>query len=436
MKDSYGLEFSTNSEEVVHISEQFRNELLCMGAGVADILNHADKYNDEFIIQAYCAALWLYGQTKEADIEAKKYLERAKKCLSRANVRETVLYSALENWANGNINESANVLEKLLSKWPKDLVSLKFLEFVYYLLGQEYSGPRFLSSMQKIYEPNKNSGYFLSSYSFALELCGKYNDALTMANRAVEINELNPWAHHTISHVYLKKGEIDNGIGVLENYEDIWEKSGQAINSHNNWHLALMYLENLDRDKAFSFINEKILKDSPHFVIQQLDAISLLWRLEMGGYEVPFDLWQQLGSEVIENSKQSYIGFNTAHYIYALARAGMQDELKQSMEINKKFSNKISGSEQRVWNKIAIPLFEASAAFAGENYQQASLTLKPIIDNIIKVGGSDAQDDLFRQMYLLSLIKSNKRSESAEYLNTISTSPEFTPLQEYWKSLI
>jgi len=436
LKDSYGLELSTNSEEVVNISEQFRNELLSMAPGVTDILNHADAYEDSLIIQSYCAALWLYGQTGAADIEAGKYLDRARINLKTANDREKLLFSALESWGNRNLNDSALKLEKLISEWPKDLVSLKFLEFIYYLLGQEFSGPRFLSSLQKIYEPNKSSGYFLSSFSFALELCGKYDEALTTANRAVEINELNPWAHHTISHVYLKKGEIDNGTKILEDYEYIWEKSGQAINSHNNWHLALMYLENLDHNKAFAFIDEKILKDTPHLVIQQLDAISLLWRLEMGGFEVPYGIWVQIGKEIFENSKQSYIGFNSAHYIYALARAGMQDELKRSMELNKGFSKKISGSEQQVWDKIAIPLFEASAAFAGENYQQASLTLKPIIDNIIRVGGSDAQDDLFRQMYLVSLIKNKKKTESAQYLDILSTSPELTPLQEYWKSLI
>ena len=126
----------------------------------------------------------------------------------------------------------------------------------------------------------------MSSYSFALELCGKYEEALTAAEKAVEINEINPWAHHTISHVYLKKGEIDKGSKILEDYKHVWEKSGQAIKSHNNWHLALMYLENLDLYKAFSFTNDPILKETPHLVIQQLDAISLLWRLEMGGFEV------------------------------------------------------------------------------------------------------------------------------------------------------
>ena len=436
MKDSQNLEISTDSEEVVDITEQFRNDLLSMGGGVVDILNHTENYRDNCLIQLYASALWLYGQTKEADIEAKKYLGRASSVIKQANEREKLLFAALENWYDGKLNDSAVKLEALITNWPKDLVSMKFLEFIYYLLGQQYSGPRFLKSMQNIYEDNKTSAYFLSSLSFALELCGEYDNALSVANRAVEIDEINPWAHHTISHVFLKKGDIDSGTKILEDYEHIWKKSGQAINSHNYWHLALMYLENLDLNKAYSFTGEKILKETPHLVIQQLDAISLLWRLEMGGFEVPFDLWKKIGEEVYENSKESYIGFNSAHYIYALGRAGMNSELGNSIKSINDFVDKSKGREQEVWKNIAIPLINATEAFATENYKQASVLLNPVINEIIMVGGSDAQDDLFRQMYLLSLIKSGKKKESLKYLNEISTSEKFTPLQEYWQSII
>jgi len=62
--------------------------------------------------------------------------------------------------------------------------------------------------------------------------------------------------------------------------------------------------------------------------------------------------------------------------------------------------------------------------------------LAQIIDGVEMVGGSDAQVDLFRQAYLLSLINCNKKSEAKKYLNNFSTSPTLTPLQNYWFSLI
>ena len=216
----------------------------------------------------------------------------------------------------------------------------------------------------------------------------------------------------------------------------MWEKSGQAIKSHNNWHLALMYLENLDLDKAFSFTNDTILKETPHLVIQQLDAISLLWRLEMGGFEVPHTLWKKIGNEIVENSMQNYIGFNSAHYIYALGRASLESELNEALIVARSFSGKISGDEQKVWDEVSLPLLISSASIAKGDYKSAGDIMGPIINRINMVGGSDAQVDLFRQAYLLSCIKSGKKDESQRYLNVLSTSENYTPLQEYWKSLI
>ena len=436
MKDSRGLEFSNQSPEIIEQIDNFRHDLLSMAPGATDILNFTDDYENAITIQLYSAALWLYGQTKDADKQADYYLKRARQILGTANEREALIYYSLRDWSSGKINDAALKLEKLLTRWPLDLVSLKFLEFIYYLLGQEYSGSRFLKTLSGIYEQNKDCGYFLSSYSFALELSGKYDEALSAAEKAVEINEFNPWAHHTISHVYLKKGEIDKGSKILEDYKHVWEKSGQAIKSHNNWHLALMYLENLDLDKAFSFTSNNILKETPHLVIQQLDAISLLWRLEMGGFEVPHTLWKKIGNEIVENSMQNYIGFNSAHYIYALGRASMESELNEALIVARSFSGKISGDEQKVWDEVSLPLLNSSASIAKGDYKNAGDILGPIINRINMVGGSDAQVDLFRQAYLLSCIKSGKKDESQRYLKTLSTSEKYTPLQEYWKSLI
>jgi tetratricopeptide (TPR) repeat protein len=436
MKDENGLDVTTDDTDVISILGNFRSELLKMGKGVTDILDRAEAYPDNALIQACCASVYLYGQNSETDIEAEKFLERTKETLAYANEREKLFVSALDSWYLGRLDEAAKKLEGLISEWPADLVSAKVLEFIYYSLGQQYSGPRFLKAMEGIYETNKNSGYFLSSYSFAQELCGSYDKALASAERAIEIDEINPWAHHTLSHVYIKKGEIAAGTKILEDYEHIWQQSGQAINSHNYWHLALMYLEELERDKAFSVLGTHILKDSPYLVIQQLDAISLLWRLEMAGYEVPYKEWKNLADITARNVKECYIPFMSAHYVYAQARAGNYEELTGAFSYIRASTSLKSGQEARVWNETGIPLLSACKELASCNYAVAAALFEPIIDNVVMVGGSDAQDDLFRQAYLTSLINSGMKPEARAYLDKISTSEKPTPLEEYWRSHI
>jgi len=417
LKDEQGLEVSTNSADVVSVVDKFGKDLLSMGKGVTDILAQVDKYPENTLIQSYVACVFLYGQTKETDAQAKKYLSRAQSTIQSANEREKLFLSSLESWFEGRIEEGAQKLERLIKEWPEDLISAKVLEFFYYMRGQQYSGARFLKAMETIYEQNKNSGYFLSSYSFATELCGNYEKAGDLAERAVEIEEINPWAHHTLSHVLLKRGDITSGIKILKDYEYIWDRSGQAISSHNYWHLALMHLEKLEYDKALPFLNSQILREKPYTVIQHLDSISLLWRLEMGGFEVPIELWKSISNIVIENSSDAYIPFNSAHYIYALARAEKKDELSRSLSAIKESVSKKNGHERDVWEKTGLPLLEACKSYATENYALSARVLKPVINNVMMVGGSDAQVDLFRQTYLLSFVDSEPRQRKSQIVS-------------------
>jgi len=436
MKDHHGLNISTDSPDILNLVEKFKTDLLSMGKGVVDILPLADNYPESLLIQTYSVCVYLYGQTKESDLKAHKYLIRAKDSIAEANDREKLFFSAVESWSEGKLQETANKLEQLLRQWPRDLVAAKVLEFIYYMLGQQHSGKRFLNTMESIYEDNKNSGYYFSSYSFALELCGNYEKARTAAERAVELVEINPWAHHTLSHVFIKSGNLDYGTKILEDYQYVWDHSGQAINSHNYWHLALMHLENHEVEKAYTFLDNHILGDKPYLVIQKLDAISLLWRLEMAGFNISEHIWKSIADEIKENAKDCYIAYISAHYIYALARAGMEHELAEALRSVKSNVEGIDGPEKEVWEKVGLPLIDATASYALDKYKPAADILAQIIDDVEMVGGSDAQVDLFRQAYLLSLINCNKKSEAKKYLNNLSTSPTLTPLQNYWLSLI
>ncbi len=407
-----------------------------MGKGVADIIAEAEYYPDTPLIQSYAATVWLYGQTKEADHTALEYLKRAKALLKYANEREALFYSALECWYQRRLNDAASKLEALIKQWPRDLVALKVLEFIYYMMGQEHSGPRFLQTTESIYPPNEHSGYFLSSHSFALELCGEYNDARAASEQAIELEAMNPWAHHTLSHVFIKTGDLEQGTRLLEDYQDVWQHSGQAIHSHNNWHLALLYLESLDTQSAYSVLDSKILSDSPHMVIQQLDAISLLWRLEMAGHHVPHSDWARIADDVSENAKRCYTPFNSAHYIYALSRAARTHDLVSALDSIKSYVNETPCPEVEVWKSVGITLIEAASLMAEDNYERARDLFSEIINNVSIVGGSDAQNDLFRQAYLTSLINCGNKNKANDYMAKISSSPRPTPLQSYWRSLL
>jgi hypothetical protein len=57
------------------------------------------------------------------------------------NARERALYRALTLWqANDNLR-AVEAMEAITAEWPGDLLTAKFAEFLYYVLGQQHMGP-------------------------------------------------------------------------------------------------------------------------------------------------------------------------------------------------------------------------------------------------------------------------------------------------------
>ncbi|MGE5145142.1 MAG: hypothetical protein ACM3N5_00260, partial [Candidatus Eiseniibacteriota bacterium] len=87
---------------------------------------------------------------------------------------------------------------------------------------------------------------------------------------------------------------------------------------------------------------------------------------------------------------------------------------------------------------IGLPLLRGCVAFARGGHEAAAATLGPLMgpdrEAVTRVGGSDAQVDLFRQTYLMSLIGARQTSAARAYLDRLATGPVATPLQAYWRA--
>jgi tetratricopeptide (TPR) repeat protein len=438
MRDATGLEVSTDEAAAIAAIDRFRTDLLALGPGVGDVLAAAAAHPGQTLLQCYAACLGLYGQCPAGDRDAVVHIEQARKAAGSANPRERAFLAAIEDWCRRRYEDATAKLEAIIAEWPRDLVAAKTLEFMYFARGQHYSGPRFLTAMQGIERANAESGYFLSIYSFALELSGRYDDSLRAAERAVALEPNNPWAHHTMAHAYLKTGAIAHGIAALDGQRAIWDASGQVTHSHNYWHLALMHLEQLDADAAYGFLHRPILEDTPHIMVQMVDAVSLLWRLEMAGFAVPRVEWESIAGEVAGDARQCYTAFNSAHFVYALARAGNDAALADAFRAIEGQIASLGGDEQVVWLEVGLPLLHGCVAHARGDYADAADRLDALMgpdgESVVRAGGSDAQVDLFRQAYLTSLIGSGQKSAASAYLDRIATSPVTTPLQAAWRA--
>src|SRR3954454_18828566 len=83
---------------------------------------------------------------------------------------------------------------------------------------------------------------------------------------------------------------------------------------------------------------------------------------------------------------------------------------------------------KRVWAPVGRSVVEAAAAFGAGDRARAAALLDPVMPMMTAIGGSDTQDDLFRQAYLRSLQAAGRHADAAAYFDRITADKASTPL--------
>jgi len=196
-------------------------------------------------------------------------------------------------------------------------------------------------------------------------------------------------------------------------------KCGRIIVCHDLWHLALFYLEELDLEAASRLFREDVWIAGADSVSEQLDMIALLWRMEVAGGEVE-DAWEDIAERILPHASETFMPFVNAHFAYALARAGRNDALEEMLARVATRSALPDDESRRVWAPIGRPVIEACAAAGRGDARRAATLLEPVIAGMPAIGGSDAQCDLFRQLYLQSLRASSRKADARRFLDLLT----------------
>jgi tetratricopeptide (TPR) repeat protein len=425
MKDARGLDVTTDDATAVAAADDFAARLLRLDQGVEAILDAAKRWPDTPIVQLYAATFWLYGQTDGALETAAVHL-RACDALSM-NTRERALHRALALWHGNDNLRAVEAMEAITTGWPSDLLTAKIAEFLYYVLGQQYMGPRFRAHMRRLEGAHAEDPDFLAMTAFASELCSDYAAAEAVAERALAIEPRNPWAQHALSHVLIRQGRVAEGLARLESFLPLLATCGRPIHCHDAWHLALLHLEQLDVAAAMRVFRTHIWGITPDFVVEQLDAIALLWRIEMAAG--PMDAqWPSIAEHIATRAIETFMPFMNSHYVYALARAGRADAVEAALAGVRARSAADDEEAKRVWAPVGRAVIEGAAAFGAGDRARAAALLDPVMPMMTSIGGSDAQDDLFRQTYLRSLQAAGRHVEAAAYFDAITAAKSRTPL--------
>lgn len=415
LHDFRGVPVSTQSESALEASNDFNRRLLRLDTGTEKIFAAQEAEPDDPVLNLYTALACLYAQTDAYTVKAGGYLDRVSAQQDGLSPRDSLLLEALTAFQRRQFYLAQERLEELTEDFPRDLLGAKVCEFIYYVLGQHYSGPRFREHMERLAPANAGDPDFLGMYAFACELSDDLKQGEALAREAIGIEPRNPWAHHALSHALIRGGHTHEGIQEMEDFLPLLNTCERLIISHNGWHLALLYLEQLDEANARRVFSETVWPHTPDMVSEQIDAIAFGWRMEMAGFPMG-DFWRDVSSHATERAGEAFMPFLSAHYAYAFAKAGRDELLAELLETSSARAEQDEPVARHVWAPVGRNLIEAAAACGAGHAHEAAAFLRPVIESVACVGGSDAQDDLFRMAYIHSLQEAGQPNEATSFL--------------------
>ena len=401
-RDGQGLEVSNASAEAIASLDFLRDEWLSFGNRLAEFVTAADKEASCALLPVMVANLMLSMNSDEGREVARKHLTRAKALAANANPREQAWLATTAAWIDGDTDRCLKIHEDMAAEWPRDLLAGKLGQLHAFNCGDAET---LLRIGERLFAANPDNRYVHAMYAFGLEECNRLDEAEKIARAALEIDRRDPWAHHAVAHCLEARGKMLEGVAFLESMSDTWENCNSFMYTHNWWHLAL-FLIDLDRaDEALALFDKRVWGVWKEFCEDQINAVSLLARLELRGVDVG-DRWSDVASYLKPRLHEHFVPFFDLHYLYGLARAGEQSAVTEMLASLEDKAENAKPFEHEAWTDCTVPAAHGLAAYAKGDHAEAARLLGQAMPHLSKIGGSIAQRSLFGAIHLDALMRS------------------------------
>ncbi len=429
LRDAQGLEVTTESPEAIAAIDRFVDQILSYSNNPDAIFTAIEADPTSVLTNAYAATLHMLGETADGPTQAAPYLKTAYEHFNQANEREQLYLHGINAWVNGDIDQAIAYHEEIANQYPRDLLSVQVGQKHYLDLGNK---PGLLQIAEKVLPANRENHYIYGMLAFGLEENQRYQEAEAAGRQATEINRNDPWAHHAMAHVLYSQGRLDEGIAWTQAMCDVWEDSG--LYTHHWWHTALYYVDQEEFRKVLELYDTRIwgTNANQETALDLINAISLLMRLELAGVDIAqsdpnASRWEEVVNAIANRIDEHILAFYDLHYIYALARLGRDESVDQMLKSIQAYAQTAKPCLQKAWNEVTVPATQGMVAYARGEWATAARLLESALPRLHEMGGSDAQRDVFEQIYLDCLIRAEEINEARQLLEKRASARENIP---------
>uniref|UniRef100_A0A8P0P9X7 Tetratricopeptide repeat domain 38 n=1 Tax=Canis lupus familiaris TaxID=9615 RepID=A0A8P0P9X7_CANLF len=281
--------------------------------------------------------------------------------------RERLHVSAVETFAKGNFPGACELWEQILWDHPTDMLALKFSHDAYFYLGYQEQMRDSVARIYPFWTPSiPLSSYVKGIYSFGLMETNFYDKA-----------------------------------------EKLAKEDSDMLACHNYWHWALYLIEKGEYEAALTIYDNHVLPSlkASGTMLDVVDSCSMLYRLQMEGVSVG-ERWQDILPVTQKHSRDHILLFNDAHFLMASLGAGDTQTTQELLSTLQDASESPGENCQHLLARdVGLPLCQALVEAEKGNPDRVVELLLPIRYQIVQIGGSKAQRDVFNQLLIQAALK-------------------------------
>jgi tetratricopeptide (TPR) repeat protein len=405
--DRRGLALTTSSESAAKHIDQAVTDYLDYQTTAFGCVRAALEQDPAFVLALCFRGYFLLMLENKAILpKVQQTLDEIRLNLDAATQRERLHVVALEAWAVGDIMKACRHWEEILTECPLDLLALKLHHTMSFYAGRSQVMRSVVASVLGEWDDTvPGYGCVQGMYAYALEECGAYDEAERWGREAVERNPGDLWAIHSVAHVLEMQGRSAEGVKWLHHTPEQWAKKN-PFKAHVWWHAALFSLAQGEHERALSLYDHELCSVNSETYIDVSNQAALLKRFQMSGIDIG-DRWKVLADHAKTRIHDHMLPFRDAHFCLALAANKNFDVARQHIDSMAEFAGQAQDWRSQATRNVLIPLCEGMIAYEQGRYDEASDLLWAVRNEIVSIGGSHAQRDLFAQIICDAAVRAN-----------------------------
>jgi tetratricopeptide (TPR) repeat protein len=406
-EDRYGLPLSTDSPEAANAYRDGIDLMLSAWPGAAEAFDRALAADAEFAL-AHVARARVHSFYQQGEAARKEAAAARELVARRGTERERGHVETLALAVEGNLPAALSSALRHLESFPRDAVvmSLPLGAFGLFAFSGMADHDRARQELCERHAPHYGEDWwFLSNYGWAMTENGEVAKGRAMTERAFDMRRANAYAAHALLHAMFEGGSVADADALVTQWIGGYDRSG-ILYGHIYWHQALGALEVGDASKALS-IYEKILQPSVTVappLNAMSDCASLLWRLLAYGHAVPANLWADAEAYAKAQFPKSSVPFVEMHMALLAAATYNQAALEERLRV----IEQRLGDGKLAAGPVVPQICRAMNAFAGEDFRTCVTLLEPVLDDVVRIGGSHAQREIIEDTFIVALIRSGE----------------------------